>query len=309
MNVLVLVFTMLSLLTVMTYSQLKTFLDAAGMRIEYERFMMKEERKSINELEDSKYIKSYVDKGQAKDTGQDKGEAALAKLHIKVLFDKKEEEEQAGQQQAAQGKDEGKKKDNAADQPADRAETTLVILKRLIDILYGKQAFYKDALKKRPQLTEDLIVEMIKTASKSTCKIKFSNVRDLANIPFTDNSDLREVFYKMLKGEPSSTRLNDKGKEVIAKEGYPSLLDYLTVAKAPSKIRVWLARKALLQAIFRDPQAIIDRRNELHKLVKDEVWTVEGAQQEFNRFNDALNTDIDLKMLDFKVSKTRPPSD
>ncbi|MDP1836070.1 MAG: hypothetical protein Q8K75_09125 [Chlamydiales bacterium] len=305
MNVLVLVFTMLSLLTVMTYSQLKTFLDAAGMRIEYERFMMKEERKSNNDLEDIKYTNSYVDKNAAKDTGKDRGEAALAKLHVKVLFDKKEEDEQAGV-----GKEPAKdaEKENK-DGPTDRFESTKDILKKLIDILYGKQAFYKEALKKRPDLIDDLIREMMKTASKSTCKLKFTNIRDLANIPFTDNPDLREVFYKMLKGEPSSTRLNDRGKEVVAKEGYPSIQEYLTVARTPSKIRVWLARKALLQAIFRDPQAIIDRRDELHKYIKDEVWTVDGAQEEFNRFNDALNTEVDLKMLDFKVSKTRPPSD
>lgn len=295
MNVLILVLTMLSLLAAMTYAQLRTFLDSTGVRIEYERYMVKHEREGINELEDRKYKQAHVD-GQ-KDNGKlssDK-EAPLAKLHVKPLFTKPS--------------DKPKNSEKGRNTSPNRTEVTTVVLKRLIEILYKQQPFYQEAIKKRPTLVDDLVAKMVETSSKATCKLKFTHVRDLANIPFGDDKDLREVFYKMLKGEPSSTRINEKGEEVLANDGYDSLLDYLTVARSPSRIRVWLARKALLQAIFKDPRPIIERRNELIRYIQDGSWTVQGAQQEFEMFNDAFNTDIDRDLLDFKVSKTRPPKD
>ena len=69
MNILILVFTMLSLLTIMTYTRLQTFLDSEGMHIEYEGYMAGTERQNIDSLEDRKYRNARL-KGQAKNSSE-----------------------------------------------------------------------------------------------------------------------------------------------------------------------------------------------------------------------------------------------
>lgn len=297
MNVLIVVFTMLSLLTIMTYTRLQTFLDSAGIRIEYEKYMTETERSSIDSLEDRKYRTTTVKAtaggpkpGKAAEEVADK-EASLAKLNLMPLM----------------------KNEVTADETDLKRVTgplgsSALILERLMDILYGDQRFYKEALKDYPDLPQALIYNVVQGAkSKSPCDLKFTHVRDLANITLSDPK-LREVWYKMLKGQEPSYRSDSKGKKVKTSSGYSPLTEYVALRKKSTAIRVWLARKALIEAIFRDPETILSRRQELYGYVKDGMMTEKGANQEFAAFKEGTDTDIDLSLLDFNVSKSRPPT-
>lgn len=238
-----------------------------------------EERKTIERIEKKKYKNSRLK--STKSQKSDKSENAYSKLNIKLLFDGKETETH---------------------------RDTITVLERLIKNLYGDQPFFKEAVKKRPELVSDLISTMVKNAKSATCKLTFTDICELSNIPFAD-FELREVFYKMLKGEPASIKYNEKGEKRVVAEGYESLLDFLTVVCSRSKVRVWLARKALIESIFRDPQMIIDRRKELYRYVKEGGWSLEGAQQEFDNFKSGFSMEgISLQFVDFTVSKTSPPT-
>lgn len=290
MNVLILVLTMLSLLTIMTYSKLESFLDHAGVRIEYERYMQKNERETINMLEERRYTNSKLKVDKENKDAKEQKERAEAKMSIRSILRSPPENE------TQQAKDQREK---------NNAQITQ-LLARLMREVYGKMPFFKEAEKKHPHLAEDIISEMIETISKSPCKLKFSHVRDLGNIPLK-TPKLREVFYKMLKGEEASWAYNKDGEKVLVSKCYPSLTDFVSVSNA-KKIRVWLAEPALIRAIFRYPDEILSRRKELYGYIDKKSETPEGATTEMQIFRSPTATDVDLNMLDFTASKTRPPS-
>jgi hypothetical protein len=280
---------MLSLLTIMTYTKLQSFLDHAGVRIEYERFMQKNERESINKLEERKYINSKLKKDTENKDAKEEKERAEAKLSLRSILRAPPEDE----------------KPEAKALRETRNGQITPLLARLMRELYGKLPFYKDVEKTHPNLAEDIISEMIETISKSPCKLKFSNVNDLGNIPLK-TPKLREVFYKMLKGEEASWTYDEHGEKVLVGKCYPPLTNFVSVSDA-TKIRVWLAQPALIRAIFRYPDEILSRRAELYRYVKDDTYTKEGATEDMLIFKSGTATDVDLNLLDFTASKTRPP--
>ncbi len=299
MNVLILVFTMLALLTIMTYTRLQTFLDYAGVRIEYKQFMENTERQDLNKAEERKY-KSAKPMPKAKKTDEVDTDAqeeeptdkdiALSKLNVSPLVAPNVED---------------------AKLQASR-EITSRVFRRLLDVLYSKQEFYQEALKENTDLVGAIMNEILDTAQDPPCELKFTNVKDLANFPFRDPK-LREVFYQMLKGAPAAYAHNSKGEKVKVAEGYPSLYDYLAFRKKETKIRVWLAKRGLLEALYRDPSTVerlMETRSDYYNRLKGEFISAKDAQSDLqDMYGHEGVSDIDPQFLDFSVSKTKPPTD
>ncbi len=294
MNVLLLVSIMLVLMNVMTYTRLQTYLDTAGVRIEYEQYMTMEERRQINILETTKYaftkVKS-IEQPKEGEANPDKQvqETAYSFLNIYPIF--------ASILKAG---------DKNSQPDTTRTDAITKLFKRMLEKAYGNQRFYKEALKKYPELLDDLVKQMQESIPNATIALKLTSRKDLANIPMLDD-DMREVLYKMLKGQESSKTVVN-GKKVITNAGYPALRTLITLKSKPSTLRVWLARAPLIEAIFRDPEPFFERRSELYRQIKAGVIKPEGATKDLSGlFKNVAATDIDLSLLDFTASTTPPP--
>src|SRR5690606_1123836 len=95
-------------------------------------------------------------------------------------------------------------------------------------------------------------------------------------------------------------------------KGYFSLLDFITIGP-DNKVRVYLAPKEVLKAIYHD-NVVDEIMRERQSLYKEAVADESGSNKEslrdtfrgmFDRHKDAL---IDENTLDYSISKTRPPN-
>lgn len=180
------------------------------------------------------------------------------------------------------------------------SEFTKQILKELITHLYEKQTFYQDLIKVRPNLAGDIVEAMtkgIKERDKS-----FKKVEELANIDLNDPI-LSEGYYKMLKGFTLPSKDND------SQEGYPSLTCYLSL-NGSSKIRVYLAPRAILELLFTDPGTVTEvmtmRKKIYNDLKADRIKDEEANALFADSFANSLNAHIPPDKVDFATSKTDP---
>jgi len=114
---------------------------------------------------------------------------------------------------------------------------------------------------------------------------KLKKAAELANLNLSDK-DMNEVFYKMLHGAPykeivisadskipptspqtfdeadvedeeENNELEKEADEYKSPKGYFSLLDFVNLSQSP-KIRVYLAPREVLEAIFHDSATVDD---------------------------------------------------
>ena len=183
------------------------------------------------------------------------------------------------------------------------SQFTEQLLKDLIIHLYEKQTFYQELLKLRPELPSEIVgglVNGVKERGKS-----FKKIEELANIDLNDPI-LSEAFYKMLKG----FTLPSKGSKETNESGYPSLTCYLS-AKGSSKIRAYLAPRALLDILFNDPHTVnelMQLRVKIYQdLIAERITKIEEGNALFaETFSNKLNPQIPQDKVDFSVSKTNP---
>lgn len=176
---------------------------------------------------------------------------------------------------------------------------TKLMLKELIAHLYEKQPFFQELLKKRPQLSNE-IVEALEMGMKDQKK-PLNNIEELANIEMKDPV-LAEGFYKILKGFTLPENSSKEAKE----SGYPPLTCYLSL-KGSRKIRAYLAPKAILEVLFNDPQTVSEVMNMRTRIYRD---LINGNQEDTKLFGETfsnkLSSNIPQDMVDFSVSKTNP---
>ncbi|MBA3815552.1 MAG: hypothetical protein H0X29_03360 [Parachlamydiaceae bacterium] len=157
---------------------------------------------------------------------------------------------------------------------------------------------------------------------------------DIANLKLGDD-ELDDVFYKMLKGAPfkdlDKTVVPDLSKEVPKEQvqeeddasdvgtekadehrspkGYFSLLDFVTLQPL-NKVRIYLAPREVLKAVYRDDAIVndvINKRNELyHQASSGDNETIKSLSEAFkNEFNNRQDQAVG-DVLDFTVTKTNP---
>lgn len=180
------------------------------------------------------------------------------------------------------------------------------IIKNLITQLYQKDVFYQEMLEKRP----DVLNELLQQISYGVVKVgKISTPQDLIKLKF-DDEELWEFFCVMLRITPSFKEEQKKLKEEKKPPSctFVSLLNYLTAVRS-DKIRVYLAPKPILMAIFENEEVVErlrKRRAEIFKEAKKQnaqqiVETGLKFQETFA--GEAIKF---LPLLDFTVSKTDP---
>ena len=206
------------------------------------------------------------------------------------------------------------------------------LLKKLIYILFSEQAIFKNAMEKNPNIVDDLIHSIAAAGSKWTVENKPLKTTDSLENLDLDNQSLQDIYYWMLKGyqrekAPSQTvsiqqpmiqitedagdredASDNQTEEHLHKEGTISLLDFITVNPNKSKIRVFLAPRALLTAIFGDSHIvdeIIQNRIELYHQARNQK-EADSLSEQFKQKFASLALNVPETMLDFTVTATDP---
>lgn len=311
MNVLIFVTTILMLLSVMTYARLESYRNSQAFQGIFKHYMQETERGYINgqakTVYDSIVVKEDDKKGEAK---KNPAIDANPRIAIGLLFDPKRE---------TQAKD---------------LEQTRILLKNLIEILYSKQPFYQKISQQRPVFIDELLNLIIQTVDALPAEKKLKKTTDLGNLKLPDPV-LDDALYKILHGAPnlnlvneSVEQLNDSNKfseddistagennesgheldEYKSPGGYYSLLDYVIGKKKP-KIRVYLAPRNVLLAIFKNDETVDSIINERESLYRQAIDSdkMEPFNESFkNQFEKLRDQAIDPETLNFSVSKTNP---
>lgn len=315
MNVLLFVTAMIMVLSMLTYTKLELYHSFSLLQSQFTRYMTEIERGTINTTAEWWYENSRSTQSSTspQPNPQAARSSARSRLSFLVFIDK------AKQAQYAQ------------------VYPKIVLLtKKLIFTLYKNQPFFQQFVQRRPDIVDGLLASLM-IADSLPKEQKIKKATDLANLNLEDPL-LNTFFYYVLKGTPFAPpeqtktvepyqplqtdfiiKLGngetededgdpDKSKYYVSPSGY-SLLDCINVDDAV-KIRVFLASKPLLLAIFDHPDivnAIIAMRNDLYHKVTSGAVTANDASTQFqNLFASKSDPNFNDTILDFKVTKTNP---
>lgn len=312
MNILIFVMSMLMIFALMTYARVDSYRTSAALENEFTRYMEVVERAYINMAADKAYVRMKVSSEPAqqpqkptapknKDNLIDDPEPrpktrSYGRLNILPLLDP-----------------EVREKDPKA------YNETVEIFKNLIKTLYGNQKQFQAELKKRPTLVEEIIDALSKAAESLPQNMKIKDISEISNLEL--DGGLEEPFYRMLKGCPNpsleptladntdetedTSEESDEIEEYVSEKSWDALRNFITLQK-PSKINIFLAPRALLQAIYENPataEAIVEARYRLYKAVKSGEMSAEEASQKLkNEFHQGGEDSL----LDYKVTGTNP---
>lgn len=303
------------LLSLMTYARIDSFRYFLGMEAQFESYMNSLERKETNKAAKQWYEttraprpKDPNDRKPPRDP--QKKSSASSRLSFRIFVDQKMRE-----------------KDEAA------FKRTSEWAKKLMIILYGNREFFAVEYKKNPAFL-DQILESLEKATEGllTGKLKLDKATQLSNLNLDES--VSEAFYYMLKGCPNAElkkdqTITDEKKEddivkspsdtddddrddndamEYSKDGYDSLLNYISLQNT-TKIRVFLASRPLLAAIFGDvstADAIIVARQGLYRAVVNGSLDPKDASDQFADLLKGYTQNFDEGFLDFTVSKTNP---
>lgn len=312
MNVLLFVTTMIMVLSMLTYAKMQTYRNFSILQAEFNRYIMESERGYINNGALWWYENSRATVRGPNQNKSQKG-GARSRLSFIVFIDKSK---QAAYAQAY--------------------PQILLLSKKLMYNLYHDQPFFQQVEQQRPDILDALLASLM-VADSLPKDQKPKKAADLSNLDLGDPL-LNSVFYFMLKGAPAPEAIQpvqqtaqppsllseyqavqgnaeaddengdpNKKEEYKSPEGYYSLLDYI-ILEDTVKIRVFLAPRALLTAIFDDPnvvEAIIELRNNLYNQVVNGSMNAANASTQFQTMA-APRTTFDQTILDFTVTKTNP---
>jgi len=309
MNILLFVSSLLMILALMTYARVDSFRYFLGMDARFEHYMSTVERLDTNEAAENWYKTSKAKKGRG---GGGKSFNAAPRISFKIFVDQKVK--QKNPQAYAQ---------------------TVQWTKNLMTTLYGKQNFFIEATQKNPFFMDQLI-EAIENAAQTLPQTQpLKAAIDLSNLDV--GPDLKQTFYLMLKGclredhaikkspEKPERQFNvtlpetnedsdeedevaDEALEYSGAKGYDSLLNYITLRNT-TKIRLYLASKPVLQAIFGNASTVdqfIQTRNDLYQSVKSDSMQADVATKELQAAVQSHIGNIDDAFFDFRVTKTNP---
>jgi len=198
------------------------------------------------------------------------------------------------------------------------------LLKKVIYIVFGNQDFFKNDLDKNPNLVDDLI-QAIENAGNQLAQEKkgLKTIDELENLDL-NNLHLQDAYYHLIKGyhiakthpNPSISLGNSEEEdeeeeplqEYVKQDDEISLLQFVDLNPNKIKIRVYLAPKEILLALFGDVHTvdeIMQTRIGLFHQLKSEENNKNSSEQFKQKFaSRAIN--IPENMLDFTVTGTNP---
>lgn len=290
MQILFFVLTLLSVLSLLTYARLDSYVGFVLTRKQLEKYMETREREFFN----LRSIKWYDDTAVSKKDAEKKTVNATSKLSLYPLLNK-----------------------DVKNQDFDLYNQVRYVTKRLIDLLYSNTRFYREISAKRPSFSDDILDAIEANAAKLPKGQKITSVKDLANLDLGDKQ-LNDVFYMILKGtrreDSRSVAINSlkdqpDQEDTPVDDGYESLLDYINV-DARKKLRVFLASEKLLLAITGNQELVDEittQRVALYKQVEQKLVEEGAATAQFTQqFGSRISSIVNEHLLDFTVNKTDP---
>lgn len=283
MNVLLFVMSMLMMLVLITYGRLENFRNYAFVQVQFKEYMEKAERAYINEEAVKRYKNTPATKSEKTENQSREKNAASSKLSFNLFVDKKERDGNQSQ-----------------------LEIQIAITRNLMQYLYEDQPFYKEMEAKRSNFLNEIIIALIR---ESETLPQLKKTKEIATIDLKD-PELNDVFTRMLRGAYEKPGPKEVKRPYKLNKGYYSLLDFITLDKNKLKLRVFLASKHLLVALYGSPQIVEDvlkTRYDLYRSVKDNVMDATSASTEFQQaFGNSQLPYVSPDLLDFGVSKTNP---
>jgi hypothetical protein len=300
MQILTFVTVTLMVLTLITYARLQHFLDFQVMNAHYAPYMESTQRHGFNAAQEHNYDADKMSKGPKKDQVTD----ATAKVSLNILLNKSERD---------------KSNNN------DLLKQQIAILKSLMVNLYKGHSFFKP-VEDNLHLLDQFFDALMNTADSQKVITRMS---DLATFRL-GNETLQSILYHSLQGtaEPEKVQEEKKKEDTLSvkeaeepttkpddevapsQKGYVSLFDFITLAKGP-KIRMFLAPKEILEAIYGKDSSIVDKmlemRHQLLLAINNEKMEPDMANQKFNNtFRDSTPAWLSMdQILDFTIKKAK----
>lgn len=192
------------------------------------------------------------------------------------------------------------------------------VLERLILSLYADMNFLKELLQRRPQVVIELFDALRKVNADLPEKQRYNSIKKLIKMPLKD-PELETLRYELLRNSPVSSKMMEllNFKPAGEKDSGASdcievsLKDFL-IEKRKKKIRVYLAPRAILYAVFQDMDAVeqvVAYRLGLYREVsrKEEPRDAGDATKDFREYCTSFAGINDLEpILDFAVTTTKP---
>lgn len=309
MNVLIFVISLLMMLALLTYGRLDMYRNFVITQLEFERYMVEDQRKAINKGAKQWYDWTTVSTKNGKNASRAPSDTT-PRLNITSLLD-------------------------AEKRNQDPALATIQkeLFKRLIYHLYGDQASFKTAIDKNPHLIDELLQAIELAGDQLAKEDKIFKSTDILEKLDLHNPTLQEFYYRLLKGYrlPDKKRNLNKEEgtiiltedlmlgsgEEIADESFEeyvsldkkiSLLNYVTLNPKKIKTRIYLAPQPVLFAIFGDSQTV-DEVQQTRLNLYQQAMSQEDAKnltEEFKQKFKSRTKDVPEKMLDFTVTSSDP---
>lgn len=272
---------MIMIMGMMTYAKFNSYRIEAALQKQFENTIQYKEREYFNSRSIEKYNNKHLQtKKSEKKEEKNKKNNSSKKIPIGVLLEK-------SQQSIGTG----------------RYESTRALLKALIYNVYGKEKVLSEALKNRPDAIDEIINRLPEAVQKLPGNQKITGAKGLANLDLEDDT-LNSLLYKLLKG----THFLYERKGEVVSEGYPPLTDFINSDKG-KKIRVYLARKEIIDALFNpniSDEIVATRESLFLELSGGRIEANQATERFKTLFEGALAPYASHDMVDFAVSKTDP---
>jgi hypothetical protein len=193
------------------------------------------------------------------------------------------------------------------------------LLKNVIHILYGDQAFFKEFSQARPTIIHDIINALRSLSEELGEKQKITSLKKLSGVSLK-NEELEKLWHQLLRKNPISAatqqRIFNLSQEEMQKAGdklcfEAQLNNYLSNSKV-EQIRLYLASRPILLALLNEPSLVdelIQKRLELYKEVKrkNNPMSEKDAAIELKNFAAKFPTlgSFDA-IINYNVTKTDP---
>lgn len=289
MNLLIYVTALLLSLSAISYQSLQKFLNTTHSQALWDRELKEENYCRFNNAVNLEYKKLLKGSSANDDDDEDEGDKPEQERHpdstkgmnFRYFIDEK----------------------TIQDNPNERM-LYVEVAKRLLEILYGDQPFYKDKLAMRPDLL-DAFFEALLESNNGPKKI--ARVKKMGKLVINDQL-LGEFYYAIMKpstlGKEAEHILSLGKKAADCKT--TSFQDYLS-EKTAKKIRVFLAPPALLLALFSNKDtvlSILEMRRQLYNDIMTDRKKPEAATQEFTSAFSGYSSFQEI--LDFSTGRTAP---
>lgn len=301
MNLLVFVLSFLMLIAAISYQGLAHYKTNALVRGIWDRIIRVEEPCTFNRAVESEYKqikgKRLSKKEQAEAEKKEDEEAkGASKINFRFLTDPLYPEQYPKQ--------------------TEQMET---LLKKMIDILYGDQSFFKELKTGRPTIVQDIINALRSYSDELSDKNKITTTKKLAQVSLKEEG-LEKLWHQFLRKNPVSDEVNQRlfnlSQEEMAKAKdklcfETDLIQYLSNSNV-QQIRLYLAPRPILLALLDDPNLVdelLQKRRELHKEVsrKNNPIDPKNAAIELQNFAAKFPTlgSFDA-IINYTVNKTDP---